>query len=127
MRATMNIIESLSSGKSLISIPSANVVLNDIWCPATISTDAYDSTNCKVDGDASKTGGTNDYTKGTITGSEHCVEKWNIGTTEQRCVRIQVSGTRKFLTGDNSGSDITGAESVDIDWGYRPYSVSTGW
>ena len=48
-----------------IKILNADVALNDIWCPATIAADAYDSTNCKLDTDAAKTSGVENYTKTT--------------------------------------------------------------
>ena len=68
-----------------------------------MAADAYDSTNCKLDTNtAAKTGGAENYIKTTQLGKNHCTEIWNVGgDKDQRCVRIQVEGTRKFLTGDN--------------------------
>lgn len=66
--------------------------------------------------------------------------------THERCVKIKVDVERLFITGDNyddasslctttSAADIsastyaayTGICSVDMDWEYRKYSVTTGW
>ena len=54
----------------------------------------------------------------TTTGNQ-CTEIWNLTDPHIRCVRVQSTGTRKFLTDD------TNAE--DIDLAYRPFMVTAGW
>ena len=101
MLGVMLVKEALGT-PTTIKILNADVTLNDIWCPATIAADAYDSTNCKLDTDATKTSGALDYTKTTQFSTNHCTEIWNVGgDKDQRCVRIKVEGKRKFLTKDN--------------------------
>ena len=101
----------------------------DIFCPANITGGAYD-TVCFSDTDGSngKTGGANNYSySGTKT--NFCAETWNIAAQSMRCVRAQYTAERLMKTEDNGGSSppVTAANSVDIDFKLRKYSVTTGW
>jgi len=122
-------ISETSGPPTLITLGSLS--LADIWCPNTITEGAYDSSNCKSDGDGTKTGGANDYSEKVASSpTSYCEESWSTspaGTslTDSKCVRIKATGKRFFQTGDNALTDGTG--SVDIDFAYREYSVSTGW
>jgi hypothetical protein len=92
---TLNI--AVASTPNTISLDSP--VLVDINCANAITEGAYDSSNCVEDttvtGTTNGGTGTNDYTETTGL-TDYCVETWDIGGAEQRCMRISVKGKRYF-------------------------------
>ena len=131
--------------------PAAASLFTDIWCANDLSEGQYDAAKCLSDNDL--TGLTNAKSTAFATAeqswtnaepldaTDYCIEKWAITTATsasaltvaERCVKMQVIGTRKFDTGDNlkdnAGSAVTASSTntVDIDMTYRKYSITAGW
>lgn len=85
--------------------------LRDTFCSA----DAATLTACTDDTN-------NNLTPVTGPTDEQCVEKWTLKSPGIRCVRMKSSWSRKFLT-----PDTTAGPGQDVDLGYRPFQVLTGW
>ena len=110
-----------------LSLGGTNLV-KDIKCTAATQKGKYDATNCKADDDATY-GKTNNYTQLELStaAAGYCTEVWKIGGLSERCVRAGFKVQRLFQTNDNGSGTLTAANSVDIDFEFRKYSITTGW